>query len=70
MSHSAMLIIGGAPGTIKAAAEAIVKILEAAGTEAASVAAMSTLTELARSPQNTSISGCMFTNNPKPKRRK
>jgi hypothetical protein len=57
----ALLIIGNQPHTIEAAATAIVKVLGAAPTEAAQVAAVHCLGELARAPANTSISGCNFT---------
>lgn len=68
--NQAMLIIGGQPGTIREARDAIVEVLKAAGTEAASVAAMHTLAELARAPTHTNISGCSFESNPKPMKRR
>lgn len=66
---TAMLIIGNDPTTIKAAKDAIVEVLKAAGTEAASVAAMNTLSELAKAPHNISLSGFTMTNNPAKKKR-
>jgi hypothetical protein len=66
---TAMLIIGNSPATIRAAADAIIDVLKAAGTENASVAAMNCLAALAKAPDHTSISSCTFTNNP-PRRRK
>jgi hypothetical protein len=70
MSDSSMIYIGSSQGTIKAASEAIIAVLKAAGTEAASVAAMHALSELARAPTNTSIRDCQFTNLPATRARK
>jgi hypothetical protein len=70
MSDFAMVHVGGSENTIKVASEAIIAVLKAAGTEAASVAAMNTLSELARAPTNTTISNCKFTHNPPVKSRR
>lgn len=64
MTQTAMLIIGGDVKTLAVAKDAIIEVLKAAGTEAACVAAMTTLAALAKSPDHTQINNCNFTNNP------
>lgn len=64
----AMIYVGNSPGTLKAAADAIVVVLKAAGTEAVSIAAMHTLAELARAPHSTNITNCTLSGNTAAKR--
>jgi hypothetical protein len=70
VSETAMIFVGGSPQTIQAAAEAIVLVLKAAGTENASIAAVNCLAQLARAPENTRIEGCSFTSQPMPRRKR
>lgn len=65
----AMLVIGNDKSAIDAAAKAIIEVLKHAN-DVSSVAAMNALTELARSPQHTTISGCSFVNDRAPTKRR
>ena len=62
----AMIYVGNSADTIKAAADAIVRVMQAAGTEAAAIAAVHCLSELAKAPHSTTIQNCTFTSNPQP----
>lgn len=64
-----MLVIGNDKGTIEAASKAIVDVLKVAN-DVSSVAAMQALIELARAPQHTNVSNCVFTSDPKKRKRK
>ena len=56
-----MLHLGGASSsTIVVAATAIVSVLKAAETEAARIAACSCLAQIAKAPEQTTVSNCQF----------
>jgi hypothetical protein len=58
---NALLFVGNQPDNVKSAADAVVAVLKAAGTEGAQVAAVNALATIARAPTSVSIANCNFT---------
>lgn len=65
----ALLIIGNDKDTITVAAKAIIDVLKHSN-DVSSVAALNALAELARAPQHTQISNCVFESNARKRRQK